>query len=144
MMKSFIFFIVLSLSNQLLADTKKLSVLDEVKARGYLRCGVNVGLSGFSSKDQFGKWSGFDVEFCRALSIAIFNTPDNIEFVGLSGKERFSALKYKKIDVLYRNTTMVSAHISTYLPYLFQSEFFSSTALTFHGNNASISSTASA
>jgi general L-amino acid transport system substrate-binding protein len=29
-----------------------------------------------------------------------------VEFIGLTGQERFEALKIKKIDVLYRNTTM--------------------------------------
>ncbi|MFT5420585.1 MAG: general L-amino acid transport system substrate-binding protein [Candidatus Endobugula sp.] len=82
--------------------------LDNIKARGYLRCGVNIGLLGFSIKNRIGQWEGFDVEFCRALSVAIFNSADKIEYIPLSGKERFSALKYNKIDVLYRNSTMTA------------------------------------
>ena len=40
--------------------------LNAVKARGALVCGVNEGLPGFSSTDESGSWSGFDVDFCRA------------------------------------------------------------------------------
>jgi len=90
----------------LLASFAHASVLSEVKDRGYLRCGVNVGLLGFSTVDKNGVWTGFDIEFCRALSAAIFHDSSKVEFVGLTGKERFKALKNKQIDVLYRNTTM--------------------------------------
>jgi general L-amino acid transport system substrate-binding protein len=42
------------------------STLDEVKKRGDLRCGVNIGLAGFSAPDDKGEWTGLDVDFCRA------------------------------------------------------------------------------
>jgi general L-amino acid transport system substrate-binding protein len=82
------------------------TTLDEVRERGYLRCGVNVGLLGFSTVTKDGLWEGFDVEFCRALSAAVFQDSSKVKFIGLTGKERFVALKRKDIDVLYRNTTM--------------------------------------
>ena len=41
-----------------------------VKQRGALICGVSQGLAGFSIKDDKGDWSGFDVDFCRALAAA--------------------------------------------------------------------------
>ena len=52
-----------------------------------------------------GQWSGFDVDFCRALAAAIFNDPSKVQFVPLSASERFDALKNKQIDVLSRNST---------------------------------------
>ena len=73
--------------------------------RGSLICGVSQGLYGFSIKGDDGKWSGFDVDFCRALAAAIFNDPTKVDFVPLSAAERFDALKDKKIDVLSRNST---------------------------------------
>nr|WP_300313011.1 amino acid ABC transporter substrate-binding protein [Halomonas sp.] len=81
------------------------ATLDEVKQRGNLTCGVNVGLSGFSSPDASGQWQGLDVETCRALSSAIFGDPDQVEFTPLTAKERFTALQSGEIDVLSRNTT---------------------------------------
>ncbi|MBV9290705.1 MAG: amino acid ABC transporter substrate-binding protein [Hyphomicrobiales bacterium] len=81
------------------------STLKTVQDRGSLVCGVSTGIAGFSIKDDKGEWSGFDVDFCRALSAAIFNDPSKVEFVPLSASERFDALKNKKIDVLSRNST---------------------------------------
>ena len=79
--------------------------LKTVQDRGSLICGVNQGLVGFASKDDKGQWSGFDVDFCRALAAAIFNDPSKVQFVPLSAAERFDALKNKQIDVLSRNST---------------------------------------
>jgi len=79
--------------------------LKTVQDRGSLICGVSQGLAGFSIKDDKGEWSGFDVDFCRALAAAIFNDPSKVQFVPLSASERFDALKDKKIDVLSRNST---------------------------------------
>lgn len=79
--------------------------LKEVKARGTLNCGVSGGLIGFSMPDDGNKWSGFDVDFCRAISAAIFNDADKVTFVPLNAEERFKALKDGKIDVLSRNST---------------------------------------
>ena len=79
--------------------------LKAVQDRGKLVCGVSQGVAGFSIKDDKGEWSGFDVDFCRALAAAIFNDPSKVEYVPLSASERFGALKDKKIDVLSRNST---------------------------------------
>ena len=79
--------------------------LAEVKARGSLACGVNEGLPGFSFVDERGVWSGFDVDFCRALAAAIFGDPKKVKLAPLSADARFQALRDEKIDVLSRNST---------------------------------------
>ena len=79
--------------------------LKTVQDRGSLICGVNPGLEGFASKGADGQWSGFDVDFCRAVAAAIFNDPSKVQFVPLSASDRFDALKNKQIDVLSRNST---------------------------------------
>ncbi len=79
--------------------------LNAVKARGALVCGVNEGLPGFSAVDERGAWSGFDVDFCRAVAAAIFGDPNRVRLVPLSADARFQALKDGKIDVLSRNST---------------------------------------
>lgn len=81
------------------------STLDEVKKRGDLRCGVNIGLAGFSAPDDKGEWTGLDVDFCRAVAAAIFKDPTKVKFVPLSAKERFTALQSGEVDLLSRNTT---------------------------------------
>ena len=79
--------------------------LKSVQDRGSLLCGVSQGLAGFSIKDEKGTWTGFDVDFCRALAAAIFNDQSKVEFVPLNAAERFDALRDKKIDILSRNST---------------------------------------
>jgi general L-amino acid transport system substrate-binding protein len=79
--------------------------LKTVKERGNLICGVSTGLLGFSNKDDKGNWTGFDVDFCRALAAAIFNDASKVQFVPLETADRLTALQSGKIDVLSRNTT---------------------------------------
>jgi general L-amino acid transport system substrate-binding protein len=88
--------------------------LKEVKARGTLNCGVSSGLIGFSMPDDGNKWSGFDVDFCRAVAAAIFNEPDKVNFVPLNAEERFKALKDGKIDLLSRNSTWAMSRETEY------------------------------
>ena len=79
--------------------------LKTVKDRGALICGVSQGLPGFSNPDDKGNWTGFDVDFCRAIAAAIFNDPSKVKFTPLSAKDRFEPLKTGEIDLLSRNTT---------------------------------------
>ncbi len=84
------------------------SILDTVRNRGYLICGVNGQVPGFSFLDpDTSEWSGFDVDFCRAVAAAVFGevTSNNIEYVPLTANERFTALQTGQVDVLMRNTT---------------------------------------
>ncbi|CAN1559019.1 HisJ ABC-type amino acid transport/signal transduction systems, periplasmic component/domain [Rhabdaerophilaceae bacterium] len=78
--------------------------LEQLRQRGTLQCGVSTGLYGFSFQ-QDGKWTGFDVDFCRALAAAVLGDPGRVNFVPLSAADRFDALKTGKIDVLSRNST---------------------------------------
>ncbi len=87
------------------ADSASAGTLDQVRQRGTINCGVSQGLYGFSERDANGHWSGFDVDFCRAVAAAIFDDATKVSFVPLSATERFEALKLGKIDVLSRNST---------------------------------------
>ncbi|MBD9373689.1 amino acid ABC transporter substrate-binding protein [Rhizobium sp. ARZ01] len=79
--------------------------LDVVKQRGELRCGVSQGVLGFSVPDKNGAWSGFDVDFCRAVAAATLGNPDKVAYVPLSTKDRFTALQSGEVDLLSRQTT---------------------------------------
>lgn len=81
------------------------ATLATVKQRGVLHCGVSEGLNGFSAKEGQGVWSGFDVDFCRALAAAVLGDPQKVSFTPLSASERFDALKAAKVDLLSRNST---------------------------------------
>ncbi len=79
--------------------------LDAVKSRGRLRCGVSEGIAGFSERDASGRWSGFNVDFCRAVAAATLGNAEKVVFVPLRASERFPALQHNAIDLLLRNTT---------------------------------------
>lgn len=81
------------------------ATLDSVKERGRLICGVNTGLGGFATPGEGGAWSGFDVDFCKAVAAAILGEATKVEYVPLTAADRFEALKSGKIDVLSRNST---------------------------------------
>ena len=79
--------------------------LDNIKKRGSLVCGVNTGLAGFSIADSQGRWTGIDVDVCRAVAAAIFGDANKVQFKPTSAQQRFTALQSGEIDVLSRNTT---------------------------------------
>ncbi len=81
------------------------TTLDQVKQRGYLNCGSNPGLPGFGLPDDNGNWTGFDVDFCRAVAAAIFDDPSKVKFFPLTAKDRFTALQSGEVDILAHNTT---------------------------------------
>ncbi len=89
------------------------ATLDDVKARGTLKCGVSQGLIGFSYPDEQNNWTGLDVDFCRAVAGAIFGDGKKVEFVPLDATQRFEALKSGEVDVLSRNTTWTMSRDTT-------------------------------
>jgi len=80
-------------------------VLDGVRQRGVLTCGVSAGVAGFSAPDAKGRWQGLDVDICRAVAAATLGSPDKVKFVPLNATQRFAALQTGQIDVLSRNTS---------------------------------------
>jgi len=79
--------------------------LDAIKARGQVACGVNTGLAGFGAADSTGKWSGLDVDVCRAIAATTLGDANKVKFVPLNAQQRFTALQSGEVDVLSRNTT---------------------------------------
>ncbi len=84
------------------------NTLQEVQDRGTLNCGVNGVLAGFSLNEG-GEYSGFDVDYCRAVAAAVLDDPEAVEFVELDADTRFTALQSGEIDVLIRNTTWTAS-----------------------------------
>ena len=82
------------------------STLDAVKKRGQLICGANGSAPGFSAVDASGKWSGLDVDLCRAIAAAVLGDATKVKFVPLTTDRRFAALESGEVDVLARNSTV--------------------------------------
>jgi len=79
--------------------------LDDVKKKGMLTCGVNTGVPGFALPDNKNRWTGIDVDVCRAIAAAVLGDATKVKYTPLTAKERFTALQSGEIDVLSRNTT---------------------------------------
>jgi general L-amino acid transport system substrate-binding protein len=104
---------ILALAFILVAQGASAQTLKTVKDRGILNCGANGTLAGFGLPDAQGKWTGLDVDVCRAIAAAIFNDANKVKFVPLSAKDRFTALQSGEVDVLVRNTTWTSSRDSS-------------------------------
>ncbi|MGH8911083.1 MAG: amino acid ABC transporter substrate-binding protein [Acidimicrobiia bacterium] len=83
--------------------------LAAIQERGALNCGVNPSVPGFGFTDADGNFSGFDIDFCKALATAVFGDPEAVEYVPLDAAQRFTALGSGEIDVLIRNTTWTAS-----------------------------------
>src|SRR5881394_4057602 len=78
---------------------------DAVKAKGFVQCAVNTGLAGFSFADSQGKWTGLDVDLCKAIAVAMFGDADKVKFTPTTAQQRFVALQSGEVDVITRNAT---------------------------------------
>jgi len=81
------------------------SILESVKKRDFLQCGVNTGLPGFSHADEKGNWTGLDVDLCRGVAAAVLGDAGKVKYTPLTAKERLTAVQSGEVDLLSRNTT---------------------------------------
>jgi len=85
------------------SNMKKTSpVLKNVQKHGFLRCGVAPeDTAGFRYLGSEGQLEGFDIDFCKALAVAIFNDDTKVKYVvPITWPDRFTLLQDDKIDVL--------------------------------------------
>lgn len=89
------------------------STLSEVRAKDQLDCGVSTGIPGFSNPDSQGRWSGLDVDICRAVAAAVLGDATKVRYTPLTPGDRFSALSSGEVDILSRNTTWTHSRDTT-------------------------------
>ncbi|RRS05521.1 amino acid ABC transporter substrate-binding protein [Aquabacterium soli] len=80
-------------------------VLDGIKQRGELRCGVSTGVVGFSAPESGSRWKGLDVDVCKAIAAAVLGKPEKVNYTPLNSQQRFAALQSGQVDLLSRNTS---------------------------------------
>lgn len=78
--------------------------LTAIRARGTVTCGITQG-AGFATPDDSGRWRGFDVDFCRALAVAVLGDPNKVRFVPFTQQQRFSGLQSGEVDLLVNGTS---------------------------------------
>ena len=98
--------LILSLTMLFFGSVVTAGTLEDVKARGKVRCVVSTGIAGFAAPDASGVWKGFDIDFCRATAAAVLGDANAFEPVTSTGKTRFTKLNAGEGDVLWRNTTV--------------------------------------
>jgi general L-amino acid transport system substrate-binding protein len=84
------------------------ATLRAVRARGSVRCGMSQA-AGFATPNDEGQWQGFDVDFCRAIAVAVFNDAAKVEFIPYTQSQRFSGLQSGEVDVLVNGTSLTSS-----------------------------------
>ena len=87
------------LSTSVRAETQ----LERVRRRGALTCGVAPGVAGFAREDGAGRYTGLDIDVCRAMAAAIFGSADKVRFVPAPSVGDF--LRSRDIDVVSRRLT---------------------------------------
>mgnify|MGYP000468378264 CR=1 FL=1 len=90
------------------ASNAQADMVDTIRDRGQLVCGVHTGLVGFGAPDESGEWQGLDPDYCRAVATAILGEP-KVKWVPLSTQARFTSLQNGEIDILAQNSTMTLA-----------------------------------
>ncbi len=80
-------------------------ILQTVRDRGHVVCGVSDRLDGLSAVDQSGRWSGIEIEFCGAVAAAVFGDRTKAKFRPVSPAEGPRALSTGDIDILLGGTT---------------------------------------
>ncbi|HEV7704386.1 MAG TPA: amino acid ABC transporter substrate-binding protein [Gemmatimonadaceae bacterium] len=84
------------------------ATLRAVRARGTVKCGITEG-AGFATPDDAGHWRGFDVDFCRAIAVALFKDTNAVELVPFTQQQRFSGLQSREVDLLANGTSVTSS-----------------------------------
>ena len=82
------------------------ATLERIQARGHVICGFTRASVGFSTVDARGMWTGFDVDFCRALAAAVLGKSDAIKPLMIASSAAPTAILSGEIDVLATGTAI--------------------------------------
>ena len=81
-------------------------VLESLKERGVLRCGIIPEGNGFSRvNDETGVREGIEIDFCKAIAAASLGENSRYEFIGVSPSNRFVTLASGAVDLVIAATT---------------------------------------
>lgn len=80
-------------------------ILDGIRQRGTIRCGVMNPLPAWNYADEKGEWQGFNADVCRSLAAAVFGDPSKAQITTTTPAVRLTALQTGELDVLVANVT---------------------------------------
>lgn len=92
-----------AVSAPVLADNG--DTLKAVQDRGSLLCsGHNGSFPPFVQVTDDNKWSGYDIDYCRAMAVAVLGSVDNLKIVPISWAQRFPSLQSGDVDIIIKAT----------------------------------------
>lgn len=83
------------------------SVVERVKARGVVRCG-SVERPGLAHAGSRGRWTGLNVDVCRAIATAVLKSPERIEYHEYETRKDFDAVRNQQDDVYFLTGSEIS------------------------------------
>ncbi|HSF35432.1 MAG TPA: transporter substrate-binding domain-containing protein, partial [Nocardioides sp.] len=86
------------------------STMREIQDRGRLIAGVSADTLKLASRNPItGRIEGFDIDMLRAVSQAIFGSPDKVELRVITAAQRLPLLQDGSVDIVARNMTITCA-----------------------------------
>ena len=92
-----------------LSPAARADVLDDVKGRDAVKCGVTLASPGFSAEDNSGKRTGFDIDLCHAIAAAVLGDGSKIQLQPMDLKTAFAGLPAGAVDVLTHRFTWTAS-----------------------------------
>jgi general L-amino acid transport system substrate-binding protein len=81
--------------------------LSTVVKRGTLLCGTDNATPGFGYLNtKTGKMEGMDVDLCKATAAAVLGDPTKVQYVIVTDRSRFNALRTGQVDVVFAHSTI--------------------------------------
>lgn len=87
------------------AQTELGPITSAIVERGELICGVNQAVQGFGFVNADGEFTGFDVDFCRAVAAAVLGDANAVSFRPVVASDRQAVMQSGEVDLMVRNTT---------------------------------------
>ena len=94
-----LFCVVVQFSKIAVAADQK-GVIDAIRERGHLLCGVPPNVPGFSMSDANGNWSGLNVDYCAALAVAVLGSKQAVKYRPLADSQFKKALNSGDVDIV--------------------------------------------
>ena len=92
-------------------------------------------LPGFGFREPDGSFSGFDIEFCKAIAAAVLGDDAEVEFVAASSSARFELLSAGEVDLLSRVTTITAERDASRAVDFAQTTFYDGQGFVVHADS---------
>jgi len=85
--------------------------IERIIQRGVLQCAIDPAIGFAAFNEQTNRWSGMEVDICRAIAAAIFNGLPKVDFIIENTIDVFSGIKSGQIDLATGRTRTLEREI---------------------------------